>query len=150
MAKQKIRSSARVFRSVRKHHSREIAEDYTELILELIGVEGEARTCRIAELMGVSHVTAVQALRRLQEQGLVSTAPRKPVVLTSKGKALAKYSKERHEVLLSFFQLIGVPLEIAATDVEGAEHHISPTSLKCIKLLTKSLEKKVDKSVEIF
>ncbi|RIL08739.1 MAG: transcriptional regulator MntR, partial [Proteobacteria bacterium] len=70
--------------------------------------------------------------RRLQEAGFVETARQKPVELTPKGKRLALFAKERHRILVDFFISLGVPPKVAETDAEGAEHHISETTLERI------------------
>lgn len=121
------------FIATREHHSTEAAEDYTELVADLIERDGEARTGEIAKQMGISHVTALRTIQRLQEEGFLKTSPRKPVELTSKGLKVAKYAKERHQLLVNFFVSIGVPREIAEVDVEGAEHHISDQTLNCVR-----------------
>jgi len=131
MKEQTARS--RPFIATRKHHHLEIAEDYTELIAALIEEKGEARTCEIAKNLGVSHVTAIKTLKRLQNEGYIETSPRKPVALTSKGKRLASKSKKRHETLLAFLLALGVPRKVAEVDVEGMEHHISSHTLKAIE-----------------
>jgi DtxR family manganese transport transcriptional regulator len=123
----------RRFTATRKHHSKEAAEDYTELIAELIDQKGEARTCDIAAHLGISHVTAIRTMKRLQEEGFLNTTPHQPVVLTQKGRNLASFSKRRHELLLRFFISLGVPEKQAEIDVEGAEHHISAKTLECIE-----------------
>lgn len=130
---------ARPFHATRKHHGTESAEDYTELIADLIEQSGEARTCNIADHLGISHVTALRTIRRLQEQGYVKTEQHKPVTLTTKGKDMAAFAKERHELLLEFFVKIGVSNKQAEIDVEGAEHHISRETLRCISALCKRL-----------
>jgi len=130
---------SRPFHATRKHHGTESAEDYTELIADLIEEKGEARTGHIAEHLGITHVTALRTIRRLQEQGYVKTERQKPVVLTTKGRELAAYAKKRHELLLEFFIKIGVSNKQAEIDVEGAEHHISRESLTCIASLIKTL-----------
>lgn len=121
------------FVATRASHSEETAEDYTELILDLTEIEGEARVGRIAECLGVSHVTALRTISRLQQSGLVNTENRAPVKLTAKGKQLASYCKTRHSLLLEFLISLGVPEEVAEVDVEGMEHHISQVTLDRIK-----------------
>ena len=134
MAEKKTsKKRSRAFKATRKHHSTEAAEDYTELIADLIDDFGEARTCNIADHLGISHVTALRTIRRLQEEGYVETSPHKPVSLTSKGKRTAAFAKERHELLIEFFIKVGVPARLAEIDVEGAEHHISKETLTYIK-----------------
>jgi DtxR family manganese transport transcriptional regulator len=124
---------ARPFRATRKQHVNEAAEDYTELVADLIEKNGEARTGTIAEHLGISHVTALRTIRRLQSEGFLQTSPHQPVDLTKKGEALAAHCKRRHILLLEFFIRIGVPEEVAEIDVEGLEHHISETSLAAIE-----------------
>lgn len=124
-----LKKRSHAFRDTRKHHSTELAEDYTELIADLIEERGQARTCDLAKGLGVSHVTALRTVQRLQEDGFLRTQPRQPIELTEKGRRLATYSKQRHELLVEFLVSIGVPLAQAEIDVEGAEHHISKQTL---------------------
>ena len=126
-------SKAKQFKALRKQHSLESAEDYTESIHELIEESGEARTGQIAKELGISHVTALRTIKRLQQQGYVNTSRQKPVELTAKGKKLALYSKKRHEILLEFLIKLGVPKKVADIDVEGIEHHVSKITLDRIK-----------------
>ena len=123
----------RRFSATRKHHRKEAAEDYTELIAQLIDQKGEARTCEIAGHLGISHVTAIRTMKRLQEEGFLTTSPHQPVLLTPKGRSLASFSKRRHALLVRFLVSIGVPDAQAEIDVEGAEHHISAKTLECIE-----------------
>ena len=132
------KNRARPFKATRDHHNLEAAEDYTELVLDLTEEKGSARTGDIAECLGISHVTALRTIRRLQEEGYLNTTPRKPVRLTPKGKRLALSARKRHQLLVNFFMAIGVPRKVAEVDVEGAEHHISQTTLNKISSFLKS------------
>ncbi len=132
-------SRAAHFRAIRSQHFVEAAEDYTELIADLIESRGEARTGEIAKEMGITHVTALRTIKRLQRDGYVKTSPHRPVELTAKGKKLAAYSKQRHQLLIEFLVKIGVPKNAAAVDVEGIEHHVSPRTLKAIQAHMKKL-----------
>lgn len=124
---------ARSFRATRSQHALETAQDYTELIADLIRNTGQARTCEVARLLGVSHVTAVRALRRLRDQGLVAVEAHQPIALTSKGERMAERSRHRHTVVAAFLRSIGVPEPIAELDSEGIEHHISDVTLECLE-----------------
>lgn len=121
------------FKATRKHHGLEAAEDYTELIAELIHRNGKARTVEIARHLGVSHVTAIRTLQRLKREGLVKEGTHRPIELTDKGAKLACAAQARHKLLVDFFVAIGVPERTAEIDVEGAEHHISSVTLDCIR-----------------
>jgi DtxR family transcriptional regulator, manganese transport regulator len=113
----------------RKDHSQELAQDYAEMIAELIAKTGEARLIDLARGLGVTHVTANRTLKRLQKKGLVTTEPYRSIFLTPAGRNLAKESRERHDVVLHFLVAIGVPAEIAESDAEGIEHHVSRETL---------------------
>ena len=126
-------TSSKRFRATRAHHNQEAAEDYTELIFDLIERVGEARIGEIARELGISHVTALRTIARLQKHGFVETSQQKPVQLTAKGKRLARYAKERHRIVVNFLISLGVPAKVAEIDAEGAEHHISRITLSKIR-----------------
>ena len=112
----------------------EVVDDYTELIAELIGSEGVARIGRIAQRLGVSHVTALRAGRRLEAQGYVTVAERgKGISLTAKGRRVAERAHERHDLLERFLVQLGVSSVVAAHDAEGAEHYLSEETFAAIK-----------------
>jgi DtxR family manganese transport transcriptional regulator len=113
----------------RNDHSQELAQDYVEMIAELIAKNGEARLVDLARALGVTHVTAGQTLRRLQKRALVTTQPYRSIFLTSAGRSLAKESRERHELVARFLTSLGVPAPVAESDAEGIEHHVSPETL---------------------
>ena len=120
-------------RLTRKAHSRERAEDYVEVIAELIGKTGEARATDIARALGVTHVTVIRTIQRLQRDGLVTTQPYRSIFLTTKGEKLAIDSRQRHETVLAFLEALGVPGSIAQIDAEGIEHHVSPETLEAFE-----------------
>ena len=125
--------STEAFLATRRQHASELAEDYVELIDDLIRETGEARLVDIARRMGVTHVTANQTVRRLQRNGLVQKQPYRSVFLTEAGQKLAVQSRTRHDIVIRFLLAIGVPERQAAIDAEGIEHHISETTLKILR-----------------
>jgi DtxR family manganese transport transcriptional regulator len=116
-------------RQTRREHSTETAEDYVEAIADLIASEGEARAVDLARSLGVSHVTVVRTIARLQRDGYVSTKPYRSIFLTAKGARLAEESRRRHEVVQLFLISLGIPADVAERDAEGIEHHCSPQTL---------------------
>lgn len=120
---------AEAFAQTRRAHASELAEDYAEIIAELIDTTGEARVVDIAKRVGVSHVTVIRTLARMQKSGLVTTRPYRSVFLTDEGRRVARDSKKRHEVVLEFLLALGVPAAAARADAEGIEHHVSPQTL---------------------
>lgn len=121
------------FQEKRKQHLLEIAEDYAELIAELIEIHGKARVCDLAREMGISHVSVLKTLNKLTRDGYVTKNVQNTIALTAKGKELALFSKKKHAILFEFLNKIGVPEQVAAADVEGIEHHISITTLEAIE-----------------
>ncbi|HEX8877174.1 MAG TPA: manganese-binding transcriptional regulator MntR [Phycisphaerales bacterium] len=113
----------------RQAHAQERAEDYVELIADLVRDHGAARVVDLAKSLGVSHVTVVRAVARLQQQGLVVTEPYRAIELTPTGRRLATDARRRHEIVVEFLLKLGVPRDVAEIDAEGIEHHVSPETL---------------------
>jgi len=124
--------SAERFRGTRAAHRDETAEDYVEAIAQLIETSGEARVRDLAVMMGVSHVTVTRIIKRLSTKKLVDTEPRRPILLTTAGKRMARKSRERHEIVLAFLESIGVPKRQAEIDAEGIEHHVSDATIRAM------------------
>lgn len=131
------KTQAEWFGRVRRAHQTETAEDYLELIADLIDMQNEARLSDLAQRLGVSHATASKVLNRLKDEGFIDTQPYRSIFLTEKGAALAKKCKERHEIVLDFLIRLGVPPETAEFDAEGIEHHISEETLAIFKKFQK-------------
>jgi DtxR family transcriptional regulator, manganese transport regulator len=119
------------FKETRKNRLFEILEDYTEIIADLIESQCHVRICDIACRMGVSHVSVLKTIKRLVRDGYVEKHSQ-IINLTLKGKQMALFSKRKHLILSEFLLKIGVPEHIAAIDVEGIEHYISPTTLEAL------------------
>jgi len=120
---------AEVFQGVRAARRSELAEDYVELIAELIHDQGEARLVDIATKMGVTAPTVAKTLDRLARDGLITRAKYRSVFLTEEGEALAKECGRRHEIVLRFLLSLGLDPETAERDAEGIEHHVSERTL---------------------
>ncbi len=127
---------ASALRRTRHEHSMETAEDYVEAIADLGTEHGEARAVDLARRLGVSHVTVVRTVARLQREGYLSTKPYRAIFLTEKGSQLAEESRRRHEIVEAFLVALGVPERTARTDAEGIEHHVSPETLAAFKRFT--------------
>jgi DtxR family manganese transport transcriptional regulator len=131
-------TSADRFQRTRDDHSRENAEDYVELIETLIQETGEARAVDLAERLGVSHVTVSKTVQRLQREGYVTTQPYRSIFLTDKGRAVAAESRARHDLVLRFLMALGVTADVAETDSEGIEHHVSQETLQAMRRFLES------------
>ncbi|MFO0839775.1 MAG: manganese-binding transcriptional regulator MntR [Phycisphaerae bacterium] len=124
-----IQREAENHRRTRRAHLTEIAEDYVEVIADLIDTTGEARATDIARRLGVTHVTVVKTVARLAREGLVTSRPYRSIFLTDAGRHLATESRKRHALVLRFLLALGVDDAVAHADAEGIEHHVSQQTL---------------------
>jgi DtxR family transcriptional regulator, manganese transport regulator len=125
------------FEQVRNARNSETAEDYTEMIADLIRNVGEARAVDLAKHFGVTGPTVNSIIRRLVRDGLVVSKPYRSIFLTDKGQILADYCKKRHEIVYDFLIKIGVNSDIAKNDAEGIEHHVSAETLSVFEKYNK-------------
>ena len=126
------------FQRVREAHQTELAEDYVELIADLIDTTGEARAADIARRLGVAHPTVVKTIGRLQRDSLVESLPYRSIFLTEAECAIAGRCKQRHEVVLGFLKALGIDEETAERDAEGIEHHVSQETLGAFERFIRS------------
>ena len=117
------------------------AEDYVELIADLLREEGEARAVDLARRMGVSQPTVTATIGRLQRDGLVETKPYRGLFLTPEGERLAAAAKTRHDLVVRFLLALGLDHETAEADAEGVEHHVSEEALKAFARFLADQEK---------
>ena len=129
-ASAKLRSAA--FKRIRADHSAELAEDYVEMIADLIDERGEARCTDVAMRLGVANATVVKTLKRLQTMGLVTQEPYRAIFLTSDGWKMAEDGKRKHALVEKFLLALGVSQETARIDSEGIEHHVSIETLRAM------------------
>lgn len=130
------------FKKLRVAHHREKAEDYVEMIQELVEEQGEARLTELAKRFGVSDVTAHKIVTRLQKEKFIEAKPYRALFLTSQGKKLASQSHRRHKIVYQFLKKLGVPEAIAQIDAEGIEHHVSRETLHIFKIHIKKAKKR--------
>ena len=116
-------------RQTRAARQTEIAEDYVELIADLIDLTGEARAADISRRLGITQASVAKMISRLQQSGLVVTEPYRAIFLTEEGRRIAEASRRRHQIVVAFLLAIGVGEEAARADAEGIEHHVSAETL---------------------
>ncbi|HEX4120108.1 MAG TPA: manganese-binding transcriptional regulator MntR [Verrucomicrobiae bacterium] len=133
-------TQAAALRRTRLEHATETAQDYVEAIADLATMHGEARAVDLAGRLGVTHVTVIRTIARLQRDGYVLTRPYRSIFLTDKGSRLADESRRRHEIVVSFLRRLGVPENVAQIDAEGIEHHVSAETLAALRRYTESRE----------
>jgi DtxR family manganese transport transcriptional regulator len=116
----------------REEHAQETAQDYVEMIAELIASTGEARVIDLARRFRVTHVTVSRTIKRLARAGLVTSLPYRSIFLTDAGRKLSDESRRRHEIVVEFLQSLGVRAAVAHADAEGIEHHVSRETLQAL------------------
>lgn len=112
---------------------RESAEDYLEAILRLSQKGGGVRSVDIATMLSVSKPSVSHAMKLLREDGYIAMDRYGTVTLLDKGSEIANRIYERHTVLTTMLESLGVPSEIARADACKMEHDISDESFARIK-----------------
>jgi len=125
--------NSNTFQSSRTHHEMENAEDYVEIVADLIQENGEARIVDISNKLGITQATANKTVQRLISNGYLYKEPYRSVFLTIKGQKLALDSKRRHLIVYNFLRKIGVSKKNSLNDSEGIEHHVSIETLVAFK-----------------
>jgi Mn-dependent DtxR family transcriptional regulator len=115
-------------------------EDYLERILELINSKGYARVIDIAAALEISQASVTNMVQRLDAEGLLKYEKYRGLLLTAAGKKLARRIAQRHKLLTEFLRLLGLDDRVIHHDVEGMEHHVSPSTLRAIAALTQQLQ----------
>jgi Mn-dependent DtxR family transcriptional regulator len=110
-------------------------EDYLEKIYELMKEKGYARVSDIASSLDVQPSSVTKMLQKLDENQYVTYEKYRGIVLTARGQKMGRLMKERHHMLEDFLRILGVSEETIQRDVEGIEHHVSPTTLSSLQAL---------------
>lgn len=120
------------------------AEDYLERIHELIEDKGYARVVDIASSLRVKQASVTNMVQRLAEAGYLDYVKYRGLLLTDKGRTVARRIQTRHHTLARFFSLLGLDAETQRRDIEGIEHHLSPATVGCLADLARFFEANVD------
>jgi DtxR family manganese transport transcriptional regulator len=124
-----VEHQAHDFGRVRDAHSSEIAEDYVELIADILDSAGDVRAVDLAQRFGVTPATVNNNIKRLVRDGLVRSERYRSIFLTELGRTLAEHCRERHRVVCDFLISLGISPVTAESDAEGIEHHVSKETL---------------------
>src|SRR5690348_2148887 len=108
------------------------AEDYLERIHELIEKKGYARVVDIASSLKVRQASVTSMVQKLGELGYLNYEKYRGLVLTDKGRNVARKIRDRHETLARFFSVFGLDDETQREDIEGIEHHLSPATVEVL------------------
>ena len=117
------------------------AEDYLERIHEVIEEKGYARVVDIASSLKVKQASVTSMVQKLAEAGYLKYEKYRGLLLTDKGRKVARKIRNRHETLSRFFSLFGLDAESQRQDIEGIEHHLSPDTVQILADLAEFFEK---------
>ncbi len=110
----------------------ESGEMYLETIL-ILSQKGGVRSIDVCEEMGYSKPSVSRAVGILKSGGYISVDRDGYITLTDEGRYVAERTYERHKVLTSFFEKIGVSPKNASEDACKIEHDISDESFNALK-----------------
>ena len=116
-----------------KKESTATREDYLEIISELVDLKGYATTLDISRYMNVSPPSVTKMLQKLDEGGYLEYEKYHGINLTEKGKQTANTIRQKHGILLDFFEILGVGMDIANQDIEGIENHLNPKTIRQLR-----------------
>ena len=132
---------AEAFGRTRSDHRNEIAEDYVELIADLI--EARARRGRSIWPTGWVSPTPPSTTRSPGCSGRAWSIP-SPIARSSspsEGRDLAEHCRRRHLIVYRFLRSLGVGEEVARVDAEGIEHHVSDETLAAFDRLLRERDR---------
>ncbi len=108
-------------------------EDYLEVIAELVELKGYATTLDISRYMSVSAPSVTKMLQRLDENEYLEYEKYHGINLTQKGTHIAESIRQKHGILLEFFEILGIGHDTANQDAEGIEHYLNPKTIKQLR-----------------
>lgn len=111
----------------------ESAENYLETILILSSRLPVVRSVDVANELNYKKSSVSVAMKKLRENGHIIVSPEGYISLTESGEKIASCIYERHTLLSSWLQRLGVNPQTAAEDACRIEHVISAESFEAIK-----------------
>ena len=122
-------------------HVNESAENYLETILMLSQTHPVVRSVDIATELSFKKSSVSVAMKKLRESHHIVVSPEGYITLTESGRKIADRIYERHTLLSSWLQRLGVDPQTAVDDACRIEHVISTESFEAIK---KHIHEKMD------
>ena len=114
-------------------HVNESAENYLETILMLSQKLPVVRSVDVATELNFKKSSVSVAMKKLRENHHVVVSPEGYITLTESGKEIADRIYERHTLLSSWLERLGVDPKTAAEDACRIEHVISAETFDKLK-----------------
>lgn len=111
----------------------ESAENYLETILMLSKTLPVVRSVDVATELNFKKSSVSVAMKNLREHGHITVSEAGYITLTDSGRYIADNVFEKHKILSSCLEQLGVDSKVAAEDACRIEHVISTESFEAIK-----------------
>lgn len=111
----------------------ESAENYLEAILIIHNRQGNVRSIDIANELGFSKPSVSVAMKNLRNNGYIEVDKDGFITLLEAGREIADKIYERHTLLSTWLERMGVSPEVAAEDACRIEHVISAETFERLK-----------------
>ncbi len=111
----------------------ESSENYLETILLLSKKLPVVRAVDIANELDFKKSSVSIAMKNLREKNHIIVSEQGFIFLTESGKEIAEMIYERHLLISSWLEKLGVPPDIAVQDACRIEHVISRESFDAVK-----------------
>lgn len=115
------------------------AEDYLEAILALGADSGEVRSVDVSRYLSVTRASVSRAMSGLRESGHVTMGVDGKLGLTPTGREIAEKIYERHRVLTTWLERIGVSRDTAEADACKIEHDLSAETFGKLKAFIETM-----------
>ena len=115
---------------MRNHES---MENYLETIYVLSNRIGNVKSIDVVHELGFSKPSVTVAVKNMKVKEYITVDKSGFIKLTDKGLEIAKSVYERHTVISSMLEKLGVSPKVAAQDACKIEHIISAESFDAIK-----------------
>lgn len=110
-------------------------EKYLWEIYTNLNEEGYTRVSQLAKSLQVSVPSASKMAKKLNEEEFIEFQRYGIITLTDKGMEVSQRLVENHNVLVRFFQFLGVDEEMIEEEVKRIEYYISKDVIKKIERL---------------
>jgi Mn-dependent DtxR family transcriptional regulator len=105
-------------------------EDYLEMIYRLSMNKGYTRVNELSSALSVQPPSATRMIQRLGELNLLQYEKYGVIILKKDGKKLGQLLLNQHNMIETFFKLLGLSQDIILTETEKVEHTLSDETIK--------------------
>lgn len=108
-------------------------EDYLEMIYRLSRDTGFTRINELSEALNIHPPSATRMVQKLGLMNLLQYERYGVIILKAEGKRLGELLLVRHEIIESFFRLLGIHEDKILSETEKVEHTLSDETVECFE-----------------